>query len=87
MFGSCSKRTSSASTRSRTLIGLGEEFPELALPTLPVGARIARALSRPGAKRRPAIHGECVAKGFNFGCGEGVRYRPLCDRGKPSARR
>ena len=76
-----------------TLIGLGEEFPEQVVHLLaPRTTHATRrrphcALTPPGAKRRPAIHGQCVAKGFNFGCGGGVRYRPLCDRGKPSARR
>ena len=80
--GSCSKRTSWASTRS-DFNGLGGNPPAAGRPSTGAShysrypsAPALRARFAAGRERRPAIHGECVAKGFNFGCGGEVRCRP-----------
>jgi hypothetical protein len=83
LFGSCSKRTSSASTTLETLVGLGQELPSRSSILTPrqrthfAGRRHPCAcrrrtqdacLSAPGAERLIG-RAQSVAKGFNFGCG------------------
>ena len=93
LFGSRSKRTSSASTRSRlSLVSVKNSrnrssiLRRLGTTTSHVRRAAMRARCGRQARRRLNDPGQSVAKGFNFGCGE-ENATARAATAAPSARR